>query len=198
MNVRTHGLGWLALLAIVATGVWSVPASGVDPPTGIAFREPFITRDGAVTDSLVIEPDSLVFRPLFLERLADEVVVTDEFLDPPRGIVFRDLQFHREAGTMTPVPPATPSRRVLEAGHVIPNPFNPGTQVRFRLHREADVLDARGRLVRVLHRGTLLPDLHVLDWDGCDDRGVGVASGSYLFRVEAEGETLRLKGALVK
>ena len=62
-----------------------------------------------------------------------------------------------------------------------PNPFNPRTEVTWALERSAvvdvRVLDARGRHLRWLVRGA--PAAGRAVWDGRDDTGAAVASGTY-------------------
>lgn len=70
-----------------------------------------------------------------------------------------------------------------------PNPFNPRTAIRFSLP-EADqvtveVFDLAGHRVRSLHQGYLAAGGHVLEWQGRDDHGQAVASGTFLCRVTA-------------
>ncbi len=71
---------------------------------------------------------------------------------------------------------------------VVPNPFNPSTQVRFTLPSAlpvtADVWSVTGAKVRSLAEGaTLAAGEHALRWDGRNADGQRVASGVYLFRV---------------
>jgi hypothetical protein len=71
-----------------------------------------------------------------------------------------------------------------------PNPFNPYTVIRYDLPEPARVslrvYDVTGRLVRVL-LGSVPVDAGYQEayWDGLDDRGQTVASGVYLYRIEA-------------
>ena len=71
-----------------------------------------------------------------------------------------------------------------------PNPFNPKTTIAFALPRPESVTltvhDLAGRLVRTLVSGEPLPaGRHERDWWGRDERGRRVASGVYLYRLEA-------------
>jgi hypothetical protein len=70
-----------------------------------------------------------------------------------------------------------------------PNPFNPGTSLRFELPRAGDVrltiYEIAGRRVRELHRGLLLAGTHEVTWHGRDGRGARVASVVYRYRLEA-------------
>ena len=88
--------------------------------------------------------------------------------------------------------PATPA--LLSALHCVPNPFNPRTEIRFRADRalpaRVDVLDLRGRLVRVLFRGTAAIGENRIAWDGTDAGGREAASGVYLAAVTV-GRELR-------
>jgi hypothetical protein len=72
-----------------------------------------------------------------------------------------------------------------------PNPFNPKTTLRFALAEPARVelaiYDARGRLLRRLATGQLPAGQHSLDWDGRDEAGHALASGTYLARLLTGG-----------
>jgi len=75
-----------------------------------------------------------------------------------------------------------------------PNPFNPSTRIRFDLLASAPVrlviVDARGRLVRVLLDSPLPAGQdYVVDWDGTDRFQRPVRSGTYFYRLEAPGQT---------
>jgi len=84
----------------------------------------------------------------------------------------------------------------------VPNPFNPGTELRFTVHRAGparlEVYDARGRLVRTLHAGVLAAGPHAFRWDGRDDAGREQPSGVYLARLTVDGRTGARKMLLVK
>ncbi len=56
-----------------------------------------------------------------------------------------------------------------------------------------DVLDVRGRLVRVIEEGERAAGVHRLLWDGEDGRGESVASGVYFLRLRADGRALTSK-----
>jgi len=84
-----------------------------------------------------------------------------------------------------------------------PNPFNPSTSVTFFVPRSVaqhtlTVYDLRGRAVRELSTGALSSGLHAATWDGRDESGRGVASGVYMARLDADGESQSSKLVLVK
>lgn len=72
-----------------------------------------------------------------------------------------------------------------------PNPFGPSTTILFRLARPTEVslrvYDLRGRLVRILLPGTSEGSgEHRVVWDGTDDGGQNVVSGSYFCRLATD------------
>lgn len=77
-----------------------------------------------------------------------------------------------------------------------PNPFNPSTTISYQVAQSGPlairVYDVQGRLVKTLvdrHHGT---GTHSVEWDAAN-----VASGTYFYRIEANGETLQAKKALL-
>ena len=92
------------------------------------------------------------------------------------------------------------ARAALEAA--APNPFNARTNLAFAVPGDGRVtlrlFDVRGRLVRTLHDGPLPAGRHGYDWDGRDDGGRPLPSGPYFYRLEAGGESLTGRCALVK
>jgi hypothetical protein len=91
---------------------------------------------------------------------------------------------------VTSAPTQTPAALTLRGNH--PNPFNPRTTISFRLDSAASraslrVYDVSGRLVRTLVDGALAAGDHEVLWRGRDDGGREVASGVYLYRLEADG-----------
>lgn len=93
-----------------------------------------------------------------------------------------------------------PGAPVLEGNR--PNPCNPGTMVRFSLPRaqtaRLDLFAADGTRVRALAEGDFAAGAHDVFWDGRDDRGRDVASGTYLLRLSADGAQQVRKLALVR
>jgi hypothetical protein len=70
-----------------------------------------------------------------------------------------------------------------------PNPFNPETTLRFQLPKrgvvELAIYDATGQRVRALLRGELAAGAYRAVWDGRDEEGHEVASGTYFARLRA-------------
>jgi enediyne biosynthesis protein E4 len=70
-----------------------------------------------------------------------------------------------------------------------PNPFNSGTMIRFALPIsgvvELSVYNLAGQKVTTLVEGMRVAGLYEIAWDGRDDRGRSLASGVYLYRLQA-------------
>ncbi len=84
----------------------------------------------------------------------------------------------------------------------IPNPFNPMTSIRFSLEAETqvslEVYDVKGRLLRTLANGPRQPGDHQVNWDGRDDAGRVLPSGTYFCRIESGEDVESLKMMLVR
>ncbi|PID79309.1 hypothetical protein CSB20_10795 [bacterium DOLZORAL124_64_63] len=89
---------------------------------------------------------------------------------------------------------------MLVVGH--PNPFNPSTTIQLDIPRSGlacvTVHDAAGRLVRTLLREEVGPGPRALVFDGRDDSGRHLASGTYFVRVAQRGVTAGTKLQLIK
>ena len=83
-----------------------------------------------------------------------------------------------------------------------PNPFNPRTTLRFEVPERAParlrIYDVRGRLVRTLLEDDPGPGERSLSWDGRDDDGRLVASGSYRIQLEQKGRATARSAVLVR
>ncbi len=84
--------------------------------------------------------------------------------------------------------------RAIGMGQNFPNPFNPGTSVRYTVpdaaagrHVSISIYDMRGRLVRNLVDCRQPAGQYTVRWNGLDDEGLPAASGGYFCRIEAGG-----------
>lgn len=82
---------------------------------------------------------------------------------------------------------AVPRGYALYPNH--PNPFNPGTAIRYELPEAVEVslevYNLAGQRVRVLAAGIQQAGVYRLGWDGRDERGAALGSGVYLLRLHA-------------
>ncbi len=97
----------------------------------------------------------------------------------------------------TPVPDSSPLLVTSLKSRAFPNPFNPRLKIEYTLPRAAvvqlDVLDLRGRRVAQLMQGYQDAGLHSAVWTPR-----GLASGQYVYRLEAGGQVSEGKVYLVK
>jgi hypothetical protein len=83
-----------------------------------------------------------------------------------------------------------------------PNPFNPSTQIAFRLQAptpvEARIYDAGGHVMATLAHGTLPAGPHRITWDGRTRHGAAAPSGIYFLHLRVGAESHRAKLVLAK
>ncbi len=83
-----------------------------------------------------------------------------------------------------------------------PNPFNSGTVISWFLLQSGparlEVFALNGQRVAVLSQGDHEAGLHRLRWDGRDDRGRPLASGTYLYRLATAGQVSARKFVLIR
>lgn len=79
--------------------------------------------------------------------------------------------------------------RVFSLDRAAPNPFGGATAIRYSIPRmtpaKLSVYSATGALVRTLEKGILKPGYYSASWNGRDGMGRLVASGIYLYRLQA-------------
>jgi hypothetical protein len=115
---------------------------------------------------------------------------------PPYDLVILDGSPH---GPVAHAPVALSARQTL---HARPNPFNPRVVIELRgpLAEEAvdlRICDARGRVVTTLASPRREEDRWVYEWNGHDERGRPVASGTYR-AAAVDGSTSPIPLSLVR
>ncbi len=84
----------------------------------------------------------------------------------------------------------------------VPNPFNPSTTIFYDLPAAGrvtiTVYDVHGRLVRSLLDRQDAAGTRSVAWDGRDNAGQRVASGTYFYRLQTGGRTLTKKMTLIE
>ena len=93
-----------------------------------------------------------------------------------------------------------PAAFALHQNH--PNPFNPSTKIAFDMPASGKVrlavYDLDGSLVRTLLDESMTAGRHHVVWEGRDDSGRRVASGTYFYRIESDARTFTHKMLLMK
>ena len=135
---------------------------------------------------------SITLNPIIYHKVPVDLI-------PTTPLVPQDVPFHVEH---VPPPPSVrpggevqPTTFALEQN--VPNPFNPLTHITFSLAAMQDidlsVYNAKGQMIATLAKGPYSPGTHTVLFDGSN-----LASGVYLYRLEAGGRCLQKKMLLVK
>lgn len=149
----------------------------------VSFSSPDHGALSVVTDgSFSFRPDpGFVGQDSFSYRLRDD---RGAYADFGRCHLLVGIYGNIPTGVLTP---PTPGGFALHAP--APNPFNPRTELSFRLAEEQRaqlrVYDLRGRVVATVLDEVRPAGEHTLTWDGVDDGGRRVASGSYVVELRA-------------
>jgi len=87
-----------------------------------------------------------------------------------------------------------------------PNPFNPGTAVRFNIPDAVNesqnisltVYNTLGQKIASLQNGNMSPGLYTLNWNGCDDNGTPQPAGIYFFRLHTGNQDSFTRATLLR
>jgi hypothetical protein len=182
VDTWTEPLGWTNVLAFDAQGhlVVGYYFTTADQHLGHTL----VRRDGSSWSTLGSGLDAAVLALAVDSR--GRLAVGGDF-SHAGGISSGNIGLWSEPSAAPVAPLTGPPNAILHAA--APNPFNPRTTVRFELpdaaHVRLAIHDVRGRLVRTLVDAELPRGAHGIDWNGRDERGADVASGSYFALIEA-------------
>lgn len=91
---------------------------------------------------------------------------------------------------------------MVELYQAYPNPFNSSTRIRILLpgagHARLEIFDIRGRAVKVLTNGALGAGEHSFVWNGTNQSGHSVSSGSYFYRLTSGDNVITRKMLLLR
>ena len=202
----------LALDLIGGRIYWTEPGDEYDP--GVIRRA---NLDGSDSEDILTGLDSP--KGLALDEAGGKIYWTDERgilranLDGSNAeLLLREMRYlggialnvPRTDTVATASPPSTlPAQTALLANY--PNPFNPETWIPYQLHVPAQVrlsiFDVRGALVRAIDldyrpAGRYLAPSRAAYWDGRDQHGQPVATGVYVYRLQA-GASAHVRKMLV-
>jgi glucose/arabinose dehydrogenase len=182
---------------LYATTATAIPWPGPDPWPEADVQSPDVT---ALVQEFVSRPDYAPGHRLgiLISRGTIELGASYAWADYVVPGAPSRLRLKYVVPTSANEPPRAPFTLQQNA----PNPFNPSTRITFALEHAAtarlEIVDVRGRLVRVLHDGPLHAGPHVRTWDGRSTRGREVASGVYVYRLTAGGVTAARRMVLVR
>ncbi len=133
----------------------------------------------------------------------DEVSISSIQLQCAKDVdatIYMDILTERPAGTNAVVSNALPEKFALHQNY--PNPFNPTTNINFDLPKAMDVklviYDIAGRKVNTLINSHVNAGYHNVIWNGTNDFGNRIASGIYIYRIQAGKNVETMKMSYIK
>ncbi|RIK79351.1 hypothetical protein DCC62_05655 [candidate division KSB1 bacterium] len=116
-----------------------------------------------------------------------------------------ELFFYRNESTVSVAEHADEKPHSFELYQSYPNPFNPEARIIFSVPPNArqqrvviKIFDITGRLVRVLFDREVAPGRYEVIWDGRDAHNNELASGTFVYRLEAGDGVIAKKMTLVR
>lgn len=114
--------------------------------------------------------------------------------------VNRERIFNADIEIIYSEPPYIPLDYVLYQNY--PNPFNPSTSVRFEVPVDSKVMikvyDILGREIKTLFNEQVQKGQYTLEWDGLNDSGFPMSTGTYIYRMIANEFVQSKKMLLLK
>ncbi|MGE5847349.1 MAG: T9SS type A sorting domain-containing protein, partial [Ignavibacteria bacterium] len=111
------------------------------------------------------------------EIIVENIIVADEM---NRSMEDVEIEIQYETPNM-------PLNYMLSQNY--PNPFNPATVIKFSIPKDefvtVKVYDIIGREIKTLFSGNSNAGMYTLNWDGDDNTGMLVSSGTYIYRMTA-------------
>ncbi|MFT5233937.1 MAG: hypothetical protein ACI9UK_000030 [Candidatus Krumholzibacteriia bacterium] len=165
--------------------------AGTDNQGRVKLFSPNPLQPGSSTSHFDVSANpSLLMEPGITPGLNDEVDLTLAH--------FGDIGWFQPFVSAVDDIPATRS----ELGNAYPNPFNPSTQISFRVANAGPVRlaihDAAGRLIRTLVNESISDGEYTVAWDGNDRAGRRAGSGVYFYRLELDGYSETKKMVMLK
>jgi hypothetical protein len=168
-------------------------AANIGEPTSLTVVHPYVitvsSRDSVLHILNVTDPANLVEVADYETGPARDVVVNGSMIGMitggPGSVLLLQADF---LDAPTAVREDVPDPLLLRH---FPNPFALGTTIEYELQSPSPVVltiyNVRGQRVAEIRRPFQTTGRQTITWDGLDDKGMRVASGIYLYRVEARG-----------
>ncbi len=172
-------------------------ASAVMDTSGLAqYHEFQISDTRAAADSLMVDPyPVLAYTPHPGQLITVTAFVDYEFgLFKLRPMDDSYITLNGTAAVGNDVPTID---KLGGFKSISPNPFNPMTTIKFVVNKDnlvqINVYNIRGEKVRTLIQDQRPANEYTVVWDGTDDAGKGVASGSYFARLRIGKEVMQVR-----
>lgn len=195
VNLNAHNdavLTWVTESETGMTGFYIYRNSEIDLATSILVSDLIPATNSSSEQSYSFTDRELSGFGTFYYWLQISNLDGSESFQGPISLVY--------LGGNGPQQPGVPMVTKLKS--IFPNPFNPNVNLSYSLADDAlvsvKIYNHRGQLVRTLNEGTKPSGHHSTAWDGKDDNGNIVATGIYLFRMQAGEKVFNGKAVLMK
>lgn len=132
-----------------------------------------------------------VFLPWMLCHLVQDTLVAPKNTAQPEAITLVNnvLQWFGTESRVSVENNGTVIADKFELGQNYPNPFNPVTHIDYQLSKAAGVelvvFNALGQKIKTLVNQKVAAGKHTISWDGTNDAGQLVATGTYFYKIVA-------------
>ena len=117
-------------------------------------------------------------------------------------VYFDDLSITKITGTATGVEAVKHLPTSFKVYQNYPNPFNPTTTITYALPKASPVkvivYDIMGRQIKTMVNGEQSAGIHTISWNGENNFGEKVSSGTYIYRISAGNNVQVKKMVLLK
>jgi hypothetical protein len=141
--------------------------------------------------AFMLNEGAFTFNPMIYHKVSVDDIPTTPIVD--------NLPFH-VSHTTPPAstdPPGPAQPKIFDLYQNTPNPFNPRTSIQFSLESVSEidlsVYNLQGDRIATLVKGTYAPGKHTIEFDGSQ-----IASGVYIYRLEADNRSIQRKMTLIK
>jgi len=144
-----------------------------------------------------IANDGEILRLVF-EKIGDQVSTALEITRAAAN----DLGVNKFAHSMVSFTQANMIPEQFELSQNYPNPFNPETTIKYQVANDTRIIlrvfDLLGKEIKMLVNEEQSAGFYNISWDGIDNSGTSVASGIYLYSIEAGNYKMMRKMILVR
>lgn len=131
--------------------------------------------------------------PLFSDGKTRQYSYMDQAVEPGKTYHYKvaDIGYHGRLTMHEPMSAAaaSPVDYILEQNY--PNPFNPETRINFQIteggYVRLSITTLDDQEVRQLLADNLTAGAHSISWNGRDNRGMTLPTGSYLYKLQVNG-----------
>ncbi len=161
-------------------------------PLQQANTQDLVLHDTTITTTTTFSANSITAGPNFTITSTGDVILSAETIAViPQFFVVQGGKLQIVSGappvSVETEDPIIPDEFIVHQN--FPNPFNPETEIRFALTRDSHVViniyNTLGQQIGTLIDTQYAAGFHSVRWDGKDRNGRPVASGVYLYQIQA-------------